>query len=540
MVVYNYSGKEINAKIVYYGPALSGKTTNLEWIYSKIPVEYSGKMVSLRTQADRTIFFDFLPLDLGMIDGFRTRFMLYTVPGQVHYNATRKMVLKGVDGLVFVADSEPGRMQDNIESLQNLRDNLQELGINPDSLPLVMQWNKRDLPNCMSVADLETRLNPRGLPSFEACALTGEGVYETLHKGSRLIYTKLTGSQVGSGEDENVSLFGDSIALCLQDVDKPQPEPETVAIGADTGSVRNSAPSDPLGAILGRDPGHTAPSQPTPKTDQPSLGDGDEGDPAPSFRDMAPDPAPETAPAVEPGSASTADSTLEGSGADAPSPDSAPSESLDPDQLGGLVDQVLSSLDERDDVATIDATSSRSVESAPDDESGSPAAPEDHPAETAGPAVEDRRPLAERLDRFFEGIGTSGAVPPAAPDGASDDGEGLSVEHDVDVFAELTTGEDDAATTEPASKPVATDEGQVSAPEPEDEPTAAASTSETDDEFQLITDPRRLPTSGSAPVSGSVSTLGRSGVLEIPVTIDAEMLDDDTPLRIVLNVQVRR
>ena len=125
MVVYNYSGKEINAKIVYYGPALSGKTTNLEWIYSKIPVEYSGKMVSLRTQADRTIFFDFLPLDLGMIDGFRTRFMLYTVPGQVHYNATRKMVLKGVDGIVFVADSEPGRMADNIESLQNLRDNLQ-------------------------------------------------------------------------------------------------------------------------------------------------------------------------------------------------------------------------------------------------------------------------------------------------------------------------------------------------------------------------------------------------------------------------------
>ncbi len=540
MVVYNYSGKEINAKIVYYGPALSGKTTNLEWIYSKIPVEYSGKMVSLRTQADRTIFFDFLPLDLGMIDGFRTRFMLYTVPGQVHYNATRKMVLKGVDGLVFVADSEPGRMQDNIESLQNLRDNLQELGMNPDSLPLVMQWNKRDLPNCMSVADLETRLNPRGLPSFEACALTGEGVYETLHKGSRLIYTKLTGSQVGSGEDENVSLFGDSIALCLQDVDKPQPEPETVAIGADTGSVRNSAPSDPLGAILGRDPGHTAPSQPTPNTDQPSLGGGDEGDPAPSFRDMAPDPAPETAPTVESGPASTADSTLDVSGADAPSPESAPSESLDADQLGGLVDQVLSSLDERDDVATIDATSSRSVEAAPDEESGSPPASEDRPAEAAGPAVEDRRPLAERLDRFFEGIGISGAVPPAAPDGASDDGEGLSVEHDVDVFAELTTGEDDGATTEPASKPAATDEAQVSAPEPEDDPTAAAATGEADDEFQLITDPRRLPTSGSAPVSGSVSTLGRSGVLEIPVTIDAEMLDDDTPLRIVLNVQVRR
>ena len=253
MVVYNYSGKEINAKIVYYGPALSGKTTNLEWIYSKIPVEYSGKMVSLRTQADRTIFFDFLPLDPGMIDGFRTRFMLYTVPGQVHYNATRKMVLKGVDGLVFVADSEPGRMQDNIQSLRNLRDNLQELGMNPDSLPLVLQWNKRDLPGCMDVLELERELNPRALPSFEACALTGEGVYETLHKASRLIYGRMTGDQapaLNAGTDE-ASLFGDSIAECLQDIDYPEPIPEPVAVAPVNANRATPSGADAFGAILG-------------------------------------------------------------------------------------------------------------------------------------------------------------------------------------------------------------------------------------------------------------------------------------------------
>jgi hypothetical protein len=547
MVVYNYSGKEINAKIVYYGPALSGKTTNLEWIYSKIPVEYSGKMVSLRTQADRTIFFDFLPLDLGMIDGFRTRFMLYTVPGQVHYNATRKMVLKGVDGLVFVADSEPGRMQDNIESLQNLRDNLQELGMNPDSLPLVMQWNKRDLPNCMSVADLETRLNPRGLPSFEACALTGEGVYETLHKGSRLIYTKLTGAQMGNGEDENVSLFGDSIALCLQDVDKPQPEPEAVAIGADTNTVRASAPSDPLGAILGRDPGSASPSAPIPTPAEPSEREGSVDDPSQPFRDVIADPVPDPEPDAHAGPDPVADPSFESPGPDDPAAPSARAEPLDDDQLGGLVDQVLSSLDERDDLATIDATSSRSVVSGPDQQAGSaiesgetPAAASGAPAEASGPPAEDRRPLAERLDRFFEGIGNSGAVPPVTADEPSDDGEGLSVEHDVDVFAELNTAEEDPVCAAEETSSEVAEEPPASDPGPQDDPDEAAPTGETDDEFQLITDPRRLPTSGSTPVSGSVATLGRSGVLEIPVTIDAEMLDDDTPLRIVLNVQVRR
>ena len=227
MVVYNYSGKEINAKVVYYGPALSGKTTNLEWIYSKIPTEYSGKMVSLRTQADRTIFFDFLPLELGLIDGFKTRFMLYTVPGQVYYNATRKMVLKGVDGVVFVADSERGRMDDNFESFENLKENLAELGIDPSTLPMVLQWNKRDLPDIESVAELERRINSFRAPSFEASAPTGQGVYETLHRIAQMVYQKLTmGDQAAAGiklrsNDPADSLFGATIASKLQEIDHP-------------------------------------------------------------------------------------------------------------------------------------------------------------------------------------------------------------------------------------------------------------------------------------------------------------------------------
>ncbi len=254
MVVYNYTGKEINAKVVYYGPALSGKTTNLEWIYSKIPVEYSGKMVSLRTQADRTIFFDFLPLDLGVVDGFRTRFMLYTVPGQVHYNATRKMVLKGVDGVVFVADSEPSRMQDNFESLKNLRQNLEELGIDPDSIPLVLQWNKRDLPNGVDVTELERQMNPDKLASFEACALTGEGVYETLHALCQLIYRKLSGGgELGEGREDGASLFGETIAQCLQEIDPRPSTPVPLALDAAASGTEKTEADDAsvLAAILG-------------------------------------------------------------------------------------------------------------------------------------------------------------------------------------------------------------------------------------------------------------------------------------------------
>jgi len=191
MVLINYAGREINAKIVYYGPGLSGKTTNLECIYASVPSDSRGKMVSMKTRQDRTLFFDFLPLELGEVHGFRTRFLLYTVPGQVFYNATRKLVLKGADAVVFVADSGLGKMEDNLESLRNLDENLREQGLTLEGIPFVLQYNKRDLPELYSVEELEKALNPRGVPSFEAAAASGRGVYETLHAVSRLLFQRL-------------------------------------------------------------------------------------------------------------------------------------------------------------------------------------------------------------------------------------------------------------------------------------------------------------------------------------------------------------
>jgi hypothetical protein len=193
VVVVSYSGKEINAKLVYYGAGLSGKTTNLEAIYEAVPDTSRGKMVSMKTQSDRTLFFDLLPLDLGEIMGFKTRFLLYTVPGQVFYNATRKLVLKGADAIVFVADSEVGKMEENKESLANLRTNLAEYGLSLDEIPWAIQYNKRDLPNVYSVEELDTELNPGGkVPSFEAVATTGKGVFETFRGVSHLLMEKVT------------------------------------------------------------------------------------------------------------------------------------------------------------------------------------------------------------------------------------------------------------------------------------------------------------------------------------------------------------
>ncbi len=180
MSFINYSSREINCKIVYYGPGLCGKTTNLQHIYTKTNPDVKGKMISLATETERTLFFDFLPLALGEIRGFKTRFHLYTVPGQVFYDASRKLILKGVDGVVFVADSQVERMEANVESLENLRVNLQEQGYELDKLPYVIQYNKRDLPNAAPLEEMRKLLNPQGIPDFEACAQSGEGVFETL------------------------------------------------------------------------------------------------------------------------------------------------------------------------------------------------------------------------------------------------------------------------------------------------------------------------------------------------------------------------
>ncbi|MFQ6044903.1 MAG: ATP/GTP-binding protein [Gemmatimonadales bacterium] len=224
MSMINYASKEINCKLVYYGPGLGGKTTNLEHVYGKVSPDTRGKMVSLATETERTLFFDFLPVDLGTIKGFKTRFHLYTVPGQVYYNASRKLILKGVDGVVFVADSQIERMEANIESMQNLYDNMAEYGYDLTKIPFVIQYNKRDLPNAAPIKDLQAQLNPgwpleapeRQKPTpdpthegemlveqvdgtwieraqyFESVAITGEGVFDTLRAVAKLVLKTLS------------------------------------------------------------------------------------------------------------------------------------------------------------------------------------------------------------------------------------------------------------------------------------------------------------------------------------------------------------
>jgi signal recognition particle receptor subunit beta len=190
----NYATREITCKIVYYGPGRSGKTTNLHYIYGQVPDDRKGKMVSLATQTDRTLFFDFLPLDLGSISGFTTKFQLYTVPGQVYYQATRRLVLQGADGVVFVADSQARQLDENIESFQDLHANLSEQGVDPRGMPLVVQYNKQDLPKelILPVSDLSEAINFRGAPEFSADALHGPGVFETLRGISELVLRRLS------------------------------------------------------------------------------------------------------------------------------------------------------------------------------------------------------------------------------------------------------------------------------------------------------------------------------------------------------------
>ncbi len=224
MSMINYASREINCKLVYYGPGLGGKTTNLEHIYRKVAPDTRGKMVSLATETERTLFFDFLPVDLGTIRGFKTRFHLYTVPGQVYYNASRKLILKGVDGVVFVADSQIERMEANIESMQNLYDNMVQYGYSLTKIPFFIQYNKRDLPNAAPIKDLQAALNPgwpvedaakqkevpdpwhpgellvarqdagwiERAPYFESVAVTGEGVFETLKAIAKLVLKTLS------------------------------------------------------------------------------------------------------------------------------------------------------------------------------------------------------------------------------------------------------------------------------------------------------------------------------------------------------------
>src|SRR5512143_1256361 len=200
MALFNYATRELSAKIVYYGPGLSGKTTNIEMVHKMLRPEQKGRLISLPTETDRTLFFDFLPIELGQIKGFKVRFHLYTVPGQVFYNATRRLVLQGVDGVVFVADSQREMINGDMESLKNLMDNLSSYGKKLEELPFVLQYNKRDLRNAAAVADLDTALNFLHVPTFEAVAPTGKGVTETLVGISRMVFTHLRKTLLMPGE----------------------------------------------------------------------------------------------------------------------------------------------------------------------------------------------------------------------------------------------------------------------------------------------------------------------------------------------------
>ncbi len=223
MAEFNYATKEINVKIVYYGPGLCGKTTNLHYIHSSVDKENRGEMIALATKTDRTLYFDFLPIHAGTIHGFKTRFLLYTVPGQVYYDSTRKVVLRGADGVVFVADSTPDRMEANLESLRNLESNLREHKMDLDTVPWVLQFNKRDLANALPVEVMTQKLNPRGVPAFKGVAVSGIGVFEILHKllGMTMKHLNQKAIEAGRGalfgmgqksstsDFENMSWFGD-------------------------------------------------------------------------------------------------------------------------------------------------------------------------------------------------------------------------------------------------------------------------------------------------------------------------------------------
>ena len=196
MSFINYNAKEIHCKIVYYGPSLGGKTTNLQWIYQKSVTQDRSDLVELPTDVERTLFFDFLPMEIGEIRGFKTRFHLYTVPGQVVYDASRRLILKGLDGVVFVADSQAERMEENLQSFRNLELNLEQQGYELRNLPLAIQYNKRDLPNALPIAELRNTLNPYNAPDFEGRAREGVGVFEALRTTSKAIITTLKGGEI--------------------------------------------------------------------------------------------------------------------------------------------------------------------------------------------------------------------------------------------------------------------------------------------------------------------------------------------------------
>jgi signal recognition particle receptor subunit beta len=285
MVQINFARREVNCKIVFYGPGLSGKTTNLEIIHKKVPDTARGNLTSIATEQDRTLFFDFMPLDLGQVAGMKTKLFLYTVPGQVYYDSTRKLVLQGADGVAFIADSDPNRMNDNLESFRNLERNLKDYGVDIKKLPVVIQYNKRDLPGALSVPELNAKMNSIGAPTFEAVAVKGEGVMQTLKGISKLVVDRLNEeyAPVKSAAGAPAAVAAPPARPAAA---PPPPRPPSAVTPAP--AARPAPPPPPPAARPAPPP--PRPAAPPPPAARPAP-------PAP--RPVAPAPAPAPAPAAE-------------------------------------------------------------------------------------------------------------------------------------------------------------------------------------------------------------------------------------------------
>jgi signal recognition particle receptor subunit beta len=262
MVQINFGQREVSCKLVYYGPGMSGKTTNLEIIHQKAPDNSKGEMVSIATETDRTLYFDYLPLDLGQVAGMHTKFQLYTVPGQIYYNATRKLVLQGVDGVIFVADSAKDKMAENLESLQNLRDNLADMSLNLDDLPVVIQYNKRDLPNALPVSVLNEQMNPMGVPCVEAISKDGKGVFSALKLLSKLVIEKLNTEHAPAAQRRRTA--SDLRPASASSSGTPPGSPINNQAAAPP-PASAPAPSRPAPAAAAPPPRQAPPSAPTPR-----------------------------------------------------------------------------------------------------------------------------------------------------------------------------------------------------------------------------------------------------------------------------------
>lgn len=280
MVQINFATREVNCKIVFYGPGRCGKTTNLQVVHAKAPANSTGELVSIATETDRTLYFDFLPLDLGTVAGMRTKFQLYTVPGQVYYDATRKLVLQGADGVVFVVDSNPDMINENIESLDNLAKNLKENGLDINDLPVVLQFNKRDLPNAMSSEDLNAKLNRNNWPTVDAVAVNGDGVFQTLKVISQQVIRKLNRDQ-GYSEDGGKRAGAPMRSAASAKVAPPPPPPPAAAVPA--------PPPPPPPKVAAPPPPPPPPARPAPPPPAP----------APVAAVPAPAPAPPPPPMTE-------------------------------------------------------------------------------------------------------------------------------------------------------------------------------------------------------------------------------------------------